>query len=119
MLSGNIPFPSLNDAGVILAVMTRDERPLAQPLKSPAGDAYADLWEVAKRCWVKDPSSRPSMQQVTRDLTLDLDGLLSMPLDRIPAEFKIQGDTWHAIPNPAARRTPVVRLEHTWPHFTR
>ncbi|KAG8908803.1 hypothetical protein FRB99_003041 [Tulasnella sp. 403] len=69
VLNGDIPFAEYDiNSAVILAVATRDERPCTTPTVSPTGRSYGAVWDVAKKCWEKEPNDRPTMQEVHRSL---------------------------------------------------
>ncbi|KAG8896676.1 hypothetical protein FRB99_008763 [Tulasnella sp. 403] len=64
------PFHEHPDlAGVLEAVTIQDARPDCSPTESPDGVSWDGLWEVAKKCWVREPKDRPSMTQVLEMLT--------------------------------------------------
>lgn len=48
--------------------MIDGERPPKEPASAPNGVPYERLWNVASRCWVKEPGSRPAMDKVVVDL---------------------------------------------------
>ena len=62
-MNGRLPFHELHDAAIVLAVI-RDQRP--EPISEPSSDA--DLWAVARECWVGDAKMRPSMKRVFEEL---------------------------------------------------
>ncbi|KAG8901799.1 hypothetical protein FRB99_005099, partial [Tulasnella sp. 403] len=70
ILSGNVPFYTIElDITVVLAVI-RGERPPKEPQSSPTGVSYAPFWVVAELCWKAAPSERPSMSDVCKRLEL-------------------------------------------------
>ncbi|KIO23980.1 hypothetical protein M407DRAFT_213838, partial [Tulasnella calospora MUT 4182] len=65
VLSGNVPFPELLvDWAVVRAVLEDDVRPRRVPTHSPTGESYQRIWNIAARCWRRDPTARPAMKQV-------------------------------------------------------
>ncbi|KAG8898725.1 hypothetical protein FRB99_007197, partial [Tulasnella sp. 403] len=69
VLSGQFPFAHYKAQKTICeAVRKRNERPPCQPEIGLTGQSYAELWEVAKNCWQKDRTDRPSMNDVHRQL---------------------------------------------------
>ncbi|KAG8883291.1 hypothetical protein FRB99_004607, partial [Tulasnella sp. 403] len=70
ILSGHTPFTNQykEKLAIIMAVVDRDERPPTDPMTSPAGEPYEELWHAATLCWRKDPDKRPTMSEVTQQL---------------------------------------------------
>lgn len=68
ILSGHIPFHNHATHMAVVQAIMRDERPPTAPELSWKGESYASLWAIAKRCWPKEPTSRPSMANVERIL---------------------------------------------------
>lgn len=48
----------------MIALLQRDERPTTNPMFSPTGTPYYPAWRVAMYCWAKNPTKRPSMEEV-------------------------------------------------------
>lgn len=68
MLTGKYPFPEYKtDAAVIRALMKNamPKRPV-----EPNGQSWItdSLWALIQRCWSRDSSSRPAMQEVVDEL---------------------------------------------------
>lgn len=51
-----------------MALIQRDERPATEPMFSPTGVPYYQAWRAAIYSWAKDPTRRPSMEEVARML---------------------------------------------------
>ncbi|KAG8908802.1 hypothetical protein FRB99_003040 [Tulasnella sp. 403] len=69
-LSGDIPFKEYESySSVMFAVAIRDQRPLKVPHRSTSGTPYRPVWELADRCWAKNPRERPGMDSVHRTLS--------------------------------------------------
>ncbi|KIO30930.1 hypothetical protein M407DRAFT_68688, partial [Tulasnella calospora MUT 4182] len=66
VLTGKIPFAQLSgwtEAAIINAVLS-GKRPVLEASCSLTGESYEHMWDIAIRCWVKDPNSRPPMAEV-------------------------------------------------------
>ena len=60
MFSGKVPFHGMQDTVAIANVIAKDERPFR-----PAHRQLSDqLWEMIQRCWRREPSERPTLQEV-------------------------------------------------------
>ncbi|KAG8892396.1 hypothetical protein FRB99_002736 [Tulasnella sp. 403] len=57
-----------NVQGAIITDIAKGARPQPTLEASPSGQSYATIWELAKSCWTEDPESRPTMEQVVREL---------------------------------------------------
>ncbi len=66
-MSGKAPFEGLLHQ-VILRRVTLDEPPI--PKDHPNLPARDPLWKLMRRCWNNDPASRPTMQEVLREVSL-------------------------------------------------
>ncbi|KAG8917837.1 Ankyrin repeat and protein kinase domain-containing protein 1, partial [Tulasnella sp. 417] len=65
VMSGKPPFPGLRDSIILLRIIgNQTPRPEEHP-DFPRGD---HLWNLIHRCWDKNPASRPTMQEVLREL---------------------------------------------------
>ncbi|KAH8829981.1 kinase-like domain-containing protein [Flagelloscypha sp. PMI_526] len=62
--TGKLPFPDLNEASAMLAVI-RGERPARPHLVKWMTN---DLWNLIERCWAQNPNNRPSSNEVVLDL---------------------------------------------------
>ena len=62
-LTGQIPWEGALEAQIMMAVCLKKERP---PLAAAA--AATRLGQLAQRCWVQDPSSRPSFRDAGKEL---------------------------------------------------
>ena len=60
MFSGKVPFHGVQDTVVVVNVIAKDERPL-RPAHSQLSDP---LWEMIQKCWRREPSERPTIQEV-------------------------------------------------------
>ncbi|KAF9784464.1 kinase-like domain-containing protein [Thelephora terrestris] len=59
IFSGRMPFHDLQGAAVVIAVVTRNERPPRPPHRELSGQ----LWAMIERSWQTDPSQRPTIQE--------------------------------------------------------
>lgn len=60
VFSGRVPFYDRRTAAAVFAVITTNERP-----PRPAHQELSDeLWEMIEKCWQKDPSQRPAIQEI-------------------------------------------------------
>ncbi|KAG8896324.1 hypothetical protein FRB99_008938, partial [Tulasnella sp. 403] len=62
VLTSSIPFHGREPPAIMYAVVHQDER----PTRLEAIGSHAYLWDIAERCWNKDPENRPSIQTVLR-----------------------------------------------------
>ncbi|KAL0565675.1 Rho GTPase activating protein [Marasmius crinis-equi] len=62
IFAGHVPFLGLSDPAVLFAVLLNDERP-ARPEGLP--QLHDSLWNMIVACWDVDPSSRPTMVDVS------------------------------------------------------
>ncbi|KAH8829920.1 kinase-like domain-containing protein, partial [Flagelloscypha sp. PMI_526] len=61
VVSGKPPFPELNDARAMLAVLT-GKRPAR-----PSADCMTDeLWQLVEQCWDQEPDRRPSCEEIIK-----------------------------------------------------
>ncbi|KAG8896708.1 hypothetical protein FRB99_008753 [Tulasnella sp. 403] len=68
ILSGQEWYIS-NIYGAVVTAVTKGGRPLTHnPATSPTGQSYAPVWEMAEKCWIHDPSARPTMKEVFQEL---------------------------------------------------
>lgn len=71
MLSGKVPFSEQdNNNTVMKLVFVDNKRPPTSPMfsPSPAEAPYYRTWRAAIHCWLKDPSKRPSIDEVVQML---------------------------------------------------
>ncbi|KAG8898713.1 hypothetical protein FRB99_007198 [Tulasnella sp. 403] len=67
VLSGKEPFHHCKGhANLLTAIIQKNERPPRQPETSPSGENWSYLWDIAERCWAKEPTARPTMHLVLR-----------------------------------------------------
>lgn len=60
IFSGRLPFQNKKETAVVVTVITSDERP-----PRPAHPQLSDeLWEMIEKCWRRDPSQRPTIQEI-------------------------------------------------------
>jgi hypothetical protein len=59
IFSGRMPFHDFQGAAVVIAVVTRNERPPRPPHRELSGQ----LWAMIERSWQTDPSQRPTIQE--------------------------------------------------------
>ncbi|KIO18682.1 hypothetical protein M407DRAFT_83657 [Tulasnella calospora MUT 4182] len=72
VLSGKEPFPHLlTTMAVMMAVMTKGERPIKEPLSSLDGSSYETAWQVSEACWQISPSDRICMSEAFQRLSQD------------------------------------------------
>ncbi|KAG8898436.1 hypothetical protein FRB99_007441 [Tulasnella sp. 403] len=65
VLSGNEPYHDCKVHANLLARITKDERPPREPKACPRSNAsWNYLWDVAERCWKREPDERPTMNTV-------------------------------------------------------
>ena len=43
---------------------TAGKRPAKEPLRSPSGQSFSSLWDLAEICWNQEPENRPTMSEV-------------------------------------------------------
>ncbi|KAG8946587.1 hypothetical protein FRC04_011565 [Tulasnella sp. 424] len=65
VMSGKAPFEGLPHLVMLRRVML-DEPPI--PMEHPYLPANDPLWKLMHRCWNKDPTARPTMQEVRQEL---------------------------------------------------
>ncbi|KAG9020067.1 hypothetical protein FS837_008615, partial [Tulasnella sp. UAMH 9824] len=120
VLSGTLPFSEyLVDWAVIRAVLEHDARPHPVPTHSPTGESYQRIWNIAARCWRREPTARPTMRQVfesfittaasTEDTIDDeLPGSSDLddgPVDLLPLPTPTEDTNWITFtPGPAGRQ---------------
>ncbi|KIO25941.1 hypothetical protein M407DRAFT_236179, partial [Tulasnella calospora MUT 4182] len=64
VLKGEVPLGHIsNNVAVMMAVITKDERPSKSPTHSPSGTSYGTAWAVAEACWRRNPSERISIRE--------------------------------------------------------
>lgn len=69
ILSGKVPYDQYALPGpIVQAIFIKGERPEKEPMYSAAGDSYEQEWAIAEECWATDPSSRPTMKQISTSL---------------------------------------------------
>ncbi|KAG8711151.1 hypothetical protein FRC08_016249 [Ceratobasidium sp. 394] len=69
-ITGNIPYTGVKDVAVMFAIMQNrpPKRPEAHiPTKSKYGNF---IWWLLNRCWASDPGSRPTAEQVRKNMGL-------------------------------------------------
>lgn len=66
-MSGKAPFEDLSDLTALRRVMF-GERPTAE--EHPNLPANDPLWKLILRCWDSTPKSRPSIREVTGEVSL-------------------------------------------------
>ena len=64
IFSDRLPFHDSKDTAVVITVITSDERP-PRPTHPELSDK---LWELIEKCWRRDPSQRPAIQEVVKFL---------------------------------------------------
>ncbi|KAG8908587.1 hypothetical protein FRB99_004875 [Tulasnella sp. 403] len=69
VLSGKRPFSSLDDNLAVREAVLSDQRPQKLPTSSTTGQVYSPLWDLAERCWHRDPDQRLVMREVFHSLT--------------------------------------------------
>ncbi|KAG8897401.1 hypothetical protein FRB99_008171, partial [Tulasnella sp. 403] len=69
LLSGRMPLYDIQDSLIAALALTRGMRPPKTPRSSAGGEPYEDIWEIAESCWQEQPSGRPSMVQVSNNLS--------------------------------------------------
>lgn len=71
-LKGKVPFAHhTNDMAVMLAVISKGERPSKDPMSSPTGISYSRAWNVAEACWAGQAEARISILEAFRSLGAD------------------------------------------------
>jgi hypothetical protein len=68
ILSGDIPFASLNFREAIINKITSGKRPAWIPSRSPQGVPYTPIWRVAAEAWRQEPEDRPDIFKVLAKL---------------------------------------------------
>ncbi|KAG8893067.1 hypothetical protein FRB99_002215 [Tulasnella sp. 403] len=68
VLSGKPPFYDYGSPSAVPYAFSNGERPPSNPESSPIGHSYGAIWDIAERCWQGEPSARPSMLKVFRDI---------------------------------------------------
>ncbi|KAG8896831.1 hypothetical protein FRB99_008618 [Tulasnella sp. 403] len=63
ILTGTIPFHGRESTAIIDAVVHGNERP-SKPESLLGGESHGYLWEIAERCWEKEPGVRPPIETV-------------------------------------------------------
>ncbi|KAG8895299.1 hypothetical protein FRB99_000658 [Tulasnella sp. 403] len=67
VLTDNEPFHDCKTQGQLLTHIRENKRPPKEPEICPnTKESWTYLWQVAERCWDKDPEERPSMEAVYR-----------------------------------------------------
>ncbi|KAG8896306.1 hypothetical protein FRB99_008952 [Tulasnella sp. 403] len=63
VLTGSIPFHGREPTAIIHAVAHGNERP-SKPKSLLGDESHGYLWEIAERCWEKEPEDRPPIETV-------------------------------------------------------
>ncbi|KAG8895267.1 hypothetical protein FRC01_012472, partial [Tulasnella sp. 417] len=121
VLTGKVPFHDLFvDAAVMLAVMQNGVRPRPFPTHSPTGESYQRIWNIAARCWRKDPNTRPTMKQVFESFvvtaTSDVDAEEEDENDSPPPPGSVTTPT--VVISESLRSTPEAIRPEPDPHAT-
>ncbi|KAG8974385.1 hypothetical protein FRC05_007546 [Tulasnella sp. 425] len=64
VLSGKMPFSELLVDGAVIRAVLEGARPRPVPTHSHTGESYQRIWNIAARCWQREPNARPTMKQI-------------------------------------------------------
>src|SRR5882762_5342347 len=96
-----MPLGELAFSQFVELVVERDVRP-ERPDNKDAPQLSDKLWELAEKCWVKDPKSRPTASAVCATLSHLLDAAAITPLTPVRSSSHIVAIPQSAVPSDSA-----------------
>ena len=64
VFSGEVPFPDMTN-GTVVVQIAGGKRPAKPPAAEQLG-LTTEMWKFVEKCWLANPSKRPTMDEVVR-----------------------------------------------------